>query len=193
MARQKTQYPGIGERIRDLRIKHGLSQPALCREIDYSSHNTLGNIELGKNVPDPMHITNIATFFGVTEEWLRYGDAGAPKRSAHRVVERPAPQRRAPPMPAPSELTEEDWIAELGDSVPGMARELAQAAWRLARGNASQPLPRPTGLPTMSPPSRSDDAGMLAPSAGSGMRAKAGARKTMQPEKRSVRPASRRR
>lgn len=59
----------FGEKLRALRLKHGLSYNQLAAELD-SSRSHLSNIEGGTKYPSPELILKIADYFEVTADQL---------------------------------------------------------------------------------------------------------------------------
>ena len=61
----------FGERLRQLRVNAGLTQPELARDITSVSHISL--IESNKRQPSEEIVTKLANRLGVPVEFLRYG------------------------------------------------------------------------------------------------------------------------
>lgn len=178
MARTRVPMPGVGERIRQLREARRMSQTELAIASGYKAADSLGKVERGQTMPTSQSLQALADALETSVSWLVHGED----------------DRRKVRDTVPPPLTEESWIDMLGASAPASAREVAAAAWRMAK-SAVPALPRPAGVPTISPPSRSDDPGLVAPAGGrmpaSGMRSKAASSRA--PARKSERPATRRR
>ena len=62
----------IGERIKELRLKHHLTQISFG-EIIIVSYCQISNIEKGKDIPSERLLDLIVLKFPVSEQWLKYG------------------------------------------------------------------------------------------------------------------------
>jgi len=62
----------IGERIKNLRLAHGLSQ-AHISNILYLSRSNYSQIELGNQFPSFNTLHHIGNYYGKTYEWLLHG------------------------------------------------------------------------------------------------------------------------
>ncbi len=60
----------VGEKLRALRQKHGLTLRELATQLGMSHHSQLGNIEVSKRKPSAELALRIARFFGVSADQL---------------------------------------------------------------------------------------------------------------------------
>lgn len=63
----------VGERIKELRLKHNLTQKVFG-EIINVSYGHISNIEKGKDIPSERLLNSIILKFPVSAEWLKYGE-----------------------------------------------------------------------------------------------------------------------
>ncbi len=64
----------VGERIKYLRKKHGISQEEMAKKLFVSCSSTIAKYELNKRVP-PMHIVlGYSRIFNVSTDWILKGD-----------------------------------------------------------------------------------------------------------------------
>lgn len=70
----------IGERLKEARSRTGLTQSQVCEEVGIPKVQTLSAYELGKNSP-PIDTTfkQLATLYGVTTDWILFGEERANK------------------------------------------------------------------------------------------------------------------
>lgn len=64
---------GLNERLKELRLKEGLTQAELGKRIR-CARNTIANYEMGKREPSNAVISLICKEIGVNEIWLRTGE-----------------------------------------------------------------------------------------------------------------------
>ena len=71
---EKMSKVSIGERIRNLRLDHNLSQAAIAKTLNISRSN-YSQIELGNQFPsfDTLHL--IARFYSKSYEWILHGES----------------------------------------------------------------------------------------------------------------------
>ncbi|WP_316813820.1 helix-turn-helix transcriptional regulator [Pedobacter heparinus] len=67
----------IGERIKDLRIKNGLSQAFIANILNLSRSN-YSQIELGNQYPSFNTLHEIASYYSRTYDWLLHGTDAKP-------------------------------------------------------------------------------------------------------------------
>lgn len=195
MGRRRVEYPGLGERVRELRLKKGWSQTVAAIETNYGARDSYAKVERNDVVPTSQSLGDIADAYGVTVEYLLYGGGGKPQSPPRREAA-PAPRRAPPPPPPEDYLTEDEWVDMLGDHAPDQAIRLARMAWEMASGGAvdvrrggTVHALRPQGVPTRSPATRSDDSSLVADEpeppepTSSGMRGKPGTRKSAAPRR----------
>jgi transcriptional regulator with XRE-family HTH domain len=60
----------FGQKLRALRLKHGLSQSDLTRRLKLISRASISNLEAGHKTPSPNLVVNIADVFGITTDYL---------------------------------------------------------------------------------------------------------------------------
>lgn len=63
----------IGYRIHELRKQNNMSMDALAKELNLAGKSTINNWERGRSVPNINTLNNLATFFNVDLNYLRYG------------------------------------------------------------------------------------------------------------------------
>lgn len=64
-----------GERIKDLRVKKGLTLEELANKVNpVASASIVSRWERGLNSPNASRMNSLAEFFGVPVEWLRFGN-----------------------------------------------------------------------------------------------------------------------
>jgi transcriptional regulator with XRE-family HTH domain len=63
----------LGEKIKTLRIERGLSKKALSENIGINQ-SIISRIENDKNDPSAKTLIALSQFFGVTSDWLLFGD-----------------------------------------------------------------------------------------------------------------------
>ena len=59
----------FSRRLKELRIERGLSLTTLAKVLDIN-HSTLLRWERGEMAPSIIHLYNLATYFGVTSDYL---------------------------------------------------------------------------------------------------------------------------
>lgn len=64
----------FGEKMRALRVKHGLSVRQLATALDYHGHSRISEIETGKRVPTVAFVLQVAALFNVTTDQLLQDD-----------------------------------------------------------------------------------------------------------------------
>lgn len=64
----------IGARLKELRIKKGLTMEEVAKGVGAYGSSVISNWEKGKTTPKPQFMKAYADFFGVPEDWIRYGD-----------------------------------------------------------------------------------------------------------------------
>lgn len=60
----------FGEKMRTLRLRHGLSVRELTRALGYTGHGYVYNIEIGKKQPNAEFILRVANLFGASIDQL---------------------------------------------------------------------------------------------------------------------------
>lgn len=63
----------IGERIKTVRKARSLTQQAFADKLGLKQ-NTIATYEMNKTIPSDRTISDICKEFGVSEDWLRYGE-----------------------------------------------------------------------------------------------------------------------
>jgi DNA-binding XRE family transcriptional regulator len=56
----------LGEKLQELRLKYGLTQPAVARELGYRGYTSIANIESGYAKPTVDALVNLANLYGVS-------------------------------------------------------------------------------------------------------------------------------
>lgn len=64
----------VGKRLRQLRDKKRITQQEVSKIVGASDRSVIANWERGKTVPKSQYIKKYADYFGVSEDWIRYGD-----------------------------------------------------------------------------------------------------------------------
>ncbi|MFW5709441.1 MAG: helix-turn-helix domain-containing protein [Chloroflexota bacterium] len=83
----------LGDKVKHLRRRHGLTQMDLARQVALTSHAHLSNIETGRRPPSLALVIQLANHFTVSTDYL-LRDAIAPAEvDTHRVP----PQQEPPP------------------------------------------------------------------------------------------------
>lgn len=79
----------LGEKVRQLREGHGLSQSELAARIGMSdrSKGYISEIESGKKLPSLPILLGLATFFEVTTDYLLKDDLTAPEAISQRSID----------------------------------------------------------------------------------------------------------
>ncbi len=77
----------VGERIKELRLEHHLTQKAFG-EIINVSYGHISNIEKGKDIPSERLLNSILLKFPVSEEWLKYGEGDLNNLPLYSKIER---------------------------------------------------------------------------------------------------------
>lgn len=77
----------VGERIKELRLKHHLTQKTFG-EIINVSYGHISNIEKGKDIPSERLLNSILLKFPVSEEWLKYGEGDLNNSPLYSKIER---------------------------------------------------------------------------------------------------------
>jgi transcriptional regulator with XRE-family HTH domain len=75
----------IGERIKELRLKKGLTQKAFGEFINIS-YGHISNIEKGKDIPSDRILELICYKFNVSEDWLKLGEGSLDDRPLYTKV-----------------------------------------------------------------------------------------------------------
>lgn len=65
----------FAERLKALRLERGLTQRQLAKGI-YCGEQSVRNWEHGKHVPQDDYASDLAAFFGVSRDYLMYGEEG---------------------------------------------------------------------------------------------------------------------
>ncbi|SHF98510.1 helix-turn-helix domain-containing protein [Pedobacter caeni] len=76
----------IGERIKDLRLKNGLSQSFIAEILNLSRSN-YSQIELGNQYPSFHTLHSIARYYSKSYEWLLHGPEGTQTEEPTRRVD----------------------------------------------------------------------------------------------------------
>ncbi|ELB39754.1 hypothetical protein OK7_03944 [Enterococcus faecium EnGen0024] len=63
-----------GNRIKQIREKHGYTMADLGKLVDANSPSTINNWEKGNNLPNRKRLEKIALLGGTSVEWIKYGD-----------------------------------------------------------------------------------------------------------------------
>lgn len=63
-----------GNRIKQIREKHGYTMADLGKLVDANSPSTINNWEKGSNLPNRKRLEKIALLGGTSVEWIKYGD-----------------------------------------------------------------------------------------------------------------------
>lgn len=64
----------VGNRIKQIREKHGYTMADLGKLVDANSPSTINNWEKGNNLPNRKRLEKIALLGGTSVEWIKYGD-----------------------------------------------------------------------------------------------------------------------
>ena len=64
---------GIGERIKELRVNKEVTQEELCKKIGVKNRSSLANWEANRITPDYETLQKIASYFGVTIDYIING------------------------------------------------------------------------------------------------------------------------
>ena len=64
----------FGEKLRTLRVRHGLTLQELALELGFSSHSYISAIEFGKKLPSVTLVVKIAYLFNVSTDQLLKDD-----------------------------------------------------------------------------------------------------------------------
>ncbi|HEU4326713.1 MAG TPA: helix-turn-helix transcriptional regulator [Roseiflexaceae bacterium] len=62
--------PTFGEKLRQLRLAHGLTQTELAEKLGYSAHNFIAMLENGKRGPTVELLLKLMPLFNVTSDQL---------------------------------------------------------------------------------------------------------------------------
>ncbi|HEU4324994.1 MAG TPA: helix-turn-helix transcriptional regulator [Roseiflexaceae bacterium] len=62
--------PTFGEKLRKLRLAHGLTQEELAEQLGFSAHNIIGMMENGKRNPTIELLLKLMPMFNVTADQL---------------------------------------------------------------------------------------------------------------------------
>jgi transcriptional regulator with XRE-family HTH domain len=60
----------FGEKLHTLRTQKGITLKELAKELGYSTHSYISEIETGKKIPTVDFVLSIARFFGATTDEL---------------------------------------------------------------------------------------------------------------------------
>ncbi|MHC5268208.1 helix-turn-helix domain-containing protein [Enterococcus sp. LJL98] len=63
-----------GQRIKQIREKHGYTMADLGKLVDANSPSTINNWEKGNNLPNKKRLEKIALLGGTSIEWIKYGE-----------------------------------------------------------------------------------------------------------------------
>lgn len=64
----------VGNRIKQIREKHGYTMADLGRLVDSKSTSSVNDWEKGRNLPNKQRLEKIALLGSTTVEWIKYGD-----------------------------------------------------------------------------------------------------------------------
>jgi len=64
----------FGEKLRSLRLKHGITMRELADAPNFKSHGFIGDLESGRKYPSLDLAVKIADYFGVTVDQLAHDD-----------------------------------------------------------------------------------------------------------------------
>lgn len=64
----------IGDRLKELRFKKGLSMDEMAKIIGVSSSSVISRYENKQTKPKEKNIIKYADYFNVSVDWLKYGD-----------------------------------------------------------------------------------------------------------------------
>ena len=60
----------FGEKLRTLRMKHGLTVRELAHALGYTAHSHIGEVEMGRQKPSIEFALKVSRFFNVTMDQL---------------------------------------------------------------------------------------------------------------------------
>lgn len=69
----------FGEKLRSLRLQHGIPMTALAKQLDYVSHSYISEIENGKKQPTVEFVLKVSRLFDVSTDHLLKDDLELPK------------------------------------------------------------------------------------------------------------------
>ena len=74
--------PTFGEKLRTLRLRHGMTQRELAAQLRYSNHSHITLVENGKRNPTVELVVKVANLFHVTTDQLVRDEVELPSAEA---------------------------------------------------------------------------------------------------------------